>query len=47
VAEHFAFEGAGVMGLTPVGRATAQVLDLNDVRRLKLRAEIIKRGHLT
>jgi len=45
--DHFAFEGARVTGLTSVGRATVQVLDLNDARRLELRVEIMKRGQLS
>jgi hypothetical protein len=44
--EHFSFEGARVSGLTEVGRATVHVLDLNDARRVELRAEILKRSHL-
>jgi hypothetical protein len=35
-----------VSGLTEVGRATVHVLDLNDARRVELRAEILKRSHL-
>jgi len=33
--------GAYIEGLTPTGRATVQVLDMNDARRLDLRAEIL------
>jgi HNH endonuclease len=41
---HFSFEGVRVSGLTAIGRATVHVLDLNDARRLELRAEIMKRS---
>ena len=30
-----------------VGRATVQVLNMNDARRLELRTEVLKRGELT
>ncbi len=36
--DHFEFQGVMVMGLTAVGRATVQVLALNNRRRLELRA---------
>src|SRR5579871_555280 len=38
--EHFGFDGAIVMGLTATGRATVQVLDINEVRRIELRTEL-------
>jgi hypothetical protein len=34
--DHFEFRGAYLEGLTPSGRATVEVLDLNDARRLEL-----------
>ncbi len=40
--DHFGVEGARITGLTAVGRATVHVLDLNDARRLELRAEILR-----
>lgn len=43
-AEHFAFRGVLIEGLTPVGRVTVHVLALNDARRLELRAEILAQG---
>jgi HNH endonuclease len=43
--DDFVFEGARISGLTEVGRATVHVLDLNDARRLELRAEILKHTH--
>ena len=42
--EHFDFEGVRITGLSAVARATIHVLDLNDARRLELRAEILKRN---
>ena len=44
--DHFAFEGARIIGISAVGRATVQVLDMNDARRLDLRTELLKRGEL-
>jgi hypothetical protein len=32
------------MGLTAVGRATAQLLAMNDIRRLELRMQILASG---
>lgn len=43
--EHFAFRGAYLEGLTPSRRATAEVLVLNDARRLELR--LLGLGSLT
>lgn len=37
--EHFAFQGIRIVGLNASGRATVQVLAMNDARRLQLRAE--------
>jgi hypothetical protein len=45
--EHFAFRGAYLGGLTPTGRATIEVLALNDARRLELRQELLGLGELT
>ena len=44
--EHFAFQGARIVGLTPTGRATVHVLAMNDERRLERRAELLARGEL-
>ena len=46
-ADHFAFCGAYLEGLTPSGRTTVEVLALNDVRRLELRQELLGVGELT
>jgi hypothetical protein len=45
--EHFAFRGANIEGLTPVGRATVEVLALNDSRRIELRRELLRLNELT
>jgi hypothetical protein len=44
--DHFAFRGAQIEGLTPSGRATVEVLVLNDPRRLELRQELLGLGEL-
>jgi HNH endonuclease len=36
--EHFRFDGIRIEGVTPVGRATVDALDLNHVRRQRIRA---------
>ena len=40
--EHFAFHGALIIGLTPVGRATVQVLNMNDSERVELRRALLE-----
>src|SRR5215475_3612705 len=40
--DHFSFEDVRIYGLTPAGRTTVHVLDLNDARRLELRSEVMK-----
>lgn len=42
--DHFGVEGVLIRGISAIGRATVHVLDLNDARRLELRAEILKGG---
>jgi len=39
-AEHFLFHGVRIQGITPAGRATVQVLAMNDARRLELRSQL-------
>lgn len=41
--EHFAVRGAHIFGITEVGRATVQLLHMNDHRRLDLRRNLIER----
>ncbi|HEY3742908.1 MAG TPA: hypothetical protein VGL53_23840 [Bryobacteraceae bacterium] len=42
--DHFQLEGARIAGTTATGRATVQVLAMNDSRRVELREELIGRG---
>jgi 5-methylcytosine-specific restriction endonuclease McrA len=44
--QHFAFREEFIEGLTPAGRATVEVLSLNDARRLELRRELLVLGEL-
>jgi hypothetical protein len=44
--EHFVLEGLEIVGLTPVGRATVRLLQLNAPRRVRLRAALQQRGEL-
>jgi hypothetical protein len=44
--EHFTFREAYIEGLTPFGRATVEVLMLNDARRIELRQELLAFGEL-
>ncbi len=37
--EHFLFEAGEVLGLTPTGRATVRLLNINAPRRVQLRQE--------
>lgn len=37
--EHFAFDGGEIVGLTPTGRATVRLLQMNAPRRVQLREE--------
>jgi hypothetical protein len=42
--EHFTEDGPRIVGLTPVGRATAWLLQMNSEERKELRAELIVAG---
>ena len=42
--DHFAADGAHVVGLTPEGRATARMLHMNDRKRLGVRAMLAEAG---
>jgi HNH endonuclease len=44
--EHFRFEGARIVGRTPIGRATIQVLSMNADDLLLIRAELLQEGAL-
>jgi hypothetical protein len=42
--DHFSIRGVRIEGSSPAGRATVQVLAMNDARRLDLRQELLIRG---
>ena len=44
--DHFAFRGPRIIGLTPRGRATVQLLNMNATRRVQLRAELQAAGDM-
>ena len=44
--EHFVFRGALIVGLTPVGRATVHVLDMNTREQVKIREDVRETGDL-
>jgi len=41
---HFAFHGPRIIGLSPQGRATVQLLNINATRRVQLRVELKATG---
>lgn len=43
---HFRWAGARLAGITPIGRATIAVLEMNDPLRIEARAELIADGRL-
>ncbi len=42
--DHFTPVGGEVLGITPEGRATAVLLDMNEASRLDLRIELVETG---
>jgi hypothetical protein len=44
--EHFVWQRVRIEGITATGRATVQVLAMNDARRLELRDALLSRGEL-
>jgi hypothetical protein len=44
--DHFAFHGARVVGRTPVGRATAWLLQVNSEERVELRRVLMELGEM-
>jgi hypothetical protein len=42
--EHFSLREARIHGMTPTGRATARLLDMNSLHRLQLRRELLRQG---
>ena len=45
-ATHFAPDGAALAGLTPKGRTTVRVLNMNDTDRIQFRLELLELGEL-
>ncbi len=41
---HFRWEGARLVGRTPIGRVTVEVLNVNDPFRVELREELMEEG---
>ena len=44
--EHFQYQGARIVGLTPTGRATAAVLNMNEPDRVQLRIALLANHEL-
>jgi hypothetical protein len=44
--DHFGFDGPRIVGLTPTGRATVSVLNMNEPDRLRLRMELLRNDEL-
>lgn len=44
--DHFAFRGPEILGITPTGRATVDVLNMNEPKRLELREELLDNAEL-
>jgi hypothetical protein len=42
--DHFAYEGAYITGLTPTGRATVSLLEMNDPERQRIREIVAQIG---
>ena len=42
--DHFAIVGPEIVGITAIGRATVQLLDMNEPERLAVRAQLIAEG---
>lgn len=45
--EHFRWEGTHILGITARGRATVQLLAVNDARRLELRTQLRIKGEMS
>ena len=43
---HFEFQGATIVRLTPEGRATVELLKMNEPKRMRTRTTLIARGQL-
>jgi hypothetical protein len=42
--DHFVLQGASIIGVTTTGRATVELLRMNEPKRLRTRATLIARG---
>lgn len=42
--DHFMIQEAIILGATPTGRATTELLNLNEVERVEMRAELLANG---
>ncbi len=42
--DHFMFDGPGVLGLTPIGKAPVALLKMNAPRRLAIRRRVLAEG---
>jgi hypothetical protein len=42
---HFLFAGVSIVGITPIGRVTVDVLAMNDPRMIVLRNMLTREGH--
>jgi hypothetical protein len=42
--DHFALRDGRIIGVSPAGRTTVRLLDMNDSRRVRLRRELIDQG---
>jgi hypothetical protein len=40
--EHFEMDGSAIVGLTAIGRGTVELLKMNDMGRLEMRAELLR-----
>lgn len=43
---HFKIEAGRIVGLTPIGRATARLLNMNAPRLVRLRQELVEQGEI-
>ena len=44
--EHFEYVGAVISGITPIGRVTVYVLNINEAQRLRLRYRLLENNEL-
>jgi hypothetical protein len=44
--DHFKYVGAVIVGLTPIGRVTVYVLNMNETQRLRLRHRLLENNEL-